>query len=222
MFREEMTLKAAEAIKMVLDGGTACIANGTYHVHPHTGDTWHYTLPGEDRMESRAPLPECERQGAGISALARVAEELVRETGGVEHEKWAVGAIRRARYRRGEWMTREDTKAIFRVATKGPAAAQWRGQAVHIILPDAGWEAGGWWKSRYATCKGQGTSTMCWSQTWWSPWQRRRVWRSGLDSAGRDRRYRCTPWDTERDSRKSSGWRSPRGGSCCIPRARWG
>ena len=49
---------------------------------------------------------------------------------------WAVGAIRRARYRRGEWMTREDTKAIFPVATKGPAAAQWRGQAVHIILPD--------------------------------------------------------------------------------------
>ena len=33
-------------------------------------------------------------------------------------------------------MTREDTKAIFPVATKGPAAAQWRGQAVHIILPD--------------------------------------------------------------------------------------
>ena len=33
-------------------------------------------------------------------------------------------------------MTREDTRAIFPVATKGPAAAQWRGQAVHIILPD--------------------------------------------------------------------------------------
>ena len=33
-------------------------------------------------------------------------------------------------------MTREDTEAIFPVATKGPAAAQWRGQAVHIILPD--------------------------------------------------------------------------------------
>ena len=33
-------------------------------------------------------------------------------------------------------MTQEDTKAIFPVATKGPAAAQWRGQAVHIILPD--------------------------------------------------------------------------------------
>ena len=33
-------------------------------------------------------------------------------------------------------MTREDAKAIFPVATKGPAAAQWRGQAVHIILPD--------------------------------------------------------------------------------------
>ena len=33
-------------------------------------------------------------------------------------------------------MTREDTKAIFRVATKGPAASQWRGQAVRIILLD--------------------------------------------------------------------------------------
>ena len=33
-------------------------------------------------------------------------------------------------------MTQEDTKAIFPVATKGPAAAQWRGQAVHIILRD--------------------------------------------------------------------------------------
>ena len=54
----------------------------------------------------------------------------------MEREKWAVGAIRRARYRRGEWMMREETKAIFPVATKGPAAAQWRGQAVHIILPD--------------------------------------------------------------------------------------
>ena len=33
-------------------------------------------------------------------------------------------------------MTREDTKAIVPVATKGPAAAQWRGQAVHTILLD--------------------------------------------------------------------------------------
>ena len=87
-------------------------------------------------MGSIASLPECERQGTEISALARVAEEWVRETGGEEHGKWAVGAIWRARYRRGEWMTREDTKAIFLVATKGPAAAQWKGQAVHIILPD--------------------------------------------------------------------------------------
>ena len=133
---EEMTLKAAEAIKMVLDEGTACMANRTYHVHQHTGDTWQYAFPGDDGMESIEPLPECERQGAEISALARVAEDWVRETGGVEQEMWAVGAIRRARYRRGEWMTREDTKAIFPVATKGPAAAQWRGQAVHIILPD--------------------------------------------------------------------------------------
>ena len=56
--------------------------------------------------------------------------------GGVEQGTQAVGAIRHSRYRRGEWMTREDTKAIFPVATKGPAAAQWRGQAVHIILTD--------------------------------------------------------------------------------------
>ena len=37
-FSEEMTLKAAEAIKMVLDEGAACMANSTYNVHPHTGD----------------------------------------------------------------------------------------------------------------------------------------------------------------------------------------
>ena len=133
---KQMTLKAAEAIRMVLDEGAACMANRTYHVHPHTGDTWHYVFPGDDGMESVAYLPECERQGNEISALARGAEEWVRETGGVEHEKLAVEAIRRARFGRGEWMTREDTKAIFPVATKQPAAAQWRGQAVQIILPD--------------------------------------------------------------------------------------
>ena len=33
-------------------------------------------------------------------------------------------------------MTREDTKAMFPVAANAPAAAQWRGQAVHIILPE--------------------------------------------------------------------------------------
>ena len=135
-FSEEMTLKAAEAIKMVLDEGAACMPNRTYHVHPHMGDTWHYAFPRNDGMESIASLPECERQGTDILALARVAEECVRETGGEEHGKWAGGAIRRARYRRGEWMTREDTKVIFPVATEGPAAAQWRGQAVHIVPPD--------------------------------------------------------------------------------------
>ena len=123
-FSEEMTLKVAEAIKMVLDKRAACMANCTYHVHPHTGDMWDYAFPGKDGMKSIASQPEYERQGPEISALARVAEERVRGTGGVEHGKWAVGAIRRARYRRGEWMTREDTKAIFPVATKGPAAAQ--------------------------------------------------------------------------------------------------
>ena len=60
-----MTLKAAEAIKKVPDEGTACMANCTYHVHPHTGDTWQYAFPGDDGMESIAPLPECERQDIG-------------------------------------------------------------------------------------------------------------------------------------------------------------
>ena len=123
-FREQMTLKAAGAIKMALNEEAACMANRTYHVQPHTGDTWHYAFPGEDSMESIASLPECERQGNEISALARVAENWVRETGGVEQGTWAVRAIRRARYRRGEWMTREDRKVIFPAATKGPAAAQ--------------------------------------------------------------------------------------------------
>ena len=93
-------------------------------------------LPKEEGMESMVPLPECERQGNQISALAKVAEEWVPRTGGVEQGTWAVGAIRRARYRKEEWMTREDTKVIFPVATKGPAAAQCRGQAVHILLRD--------------------------------------------------------------------------------------
>ena len=82
--REEMTLKAAEAIELALEEGAACMANRTYHPHPHTRDTWHYAFPGEDGMESIAPLPGCERQGNEISALAKVAEEWVRETGGVE------------------------------------------------------------------------------------------------------------------------------------------
>ena len=33
-------------------------------------------------------------------------------------------------------MTREDTKLTFPVAMPGPAAAKWRGQAVHMLLPD--------------------------------------------------------------------------------------
>ena len=60
-FREKMTLKPAEAIKMALDEGAARMANRTYHVHPHTGDTWHYAFPGEEGMERISPLPECER-----------------------------------------------------------------------------------------------------------------------------------------------------------------
>ena len=135
-FREEMTLKAVEAIIMALDGQAASTAKRTYHVHPHTGDMWHYAFPGEDGMERRAPLPKCARQGNEVSAVAKVVEEWVRETGGAEQGTWTVGDIRRHRYRRGEWMTWEDTKVIFPVATKGPAAAQSRGQAVHILLLD--------------------------------------------------------------------------------------
>ena len=135
-FREEMTLKAAEAIKRALDEGAACMVNRTYHVHAHTGDTSHYAFPGEDGMESMAPLPECARQGNEISALAKVGDERVQETGGVEQGTWAVGAIRLGMYCWGEWMTPDDTKVIFPVATRGPAAAQWRQHAVHILLLD--------------------------------------------------------------------------------------
>ena len=101
-----MTLKAPEAIKLALPEGAACMANHTCHVHPHTGDTWHYAFPGEDGMENIAQLPECERQGNEIWALARVAQEWEQETAGVEQGRWAVGAIRGLGYRRGEWMTR--------------------------------------------------------------------------------------------------------------------
>ena len=83
-FRDEMTLRAAEAIKMALDEEAARMANRTYHVHLHTGDTWHYAFRGEDGMESIAPLLECETQANEVSALAKVAEEWVRETGRAE------------------------------------------------------------------------------------------------------------------------------------------
>ena len=124
---------------MALDEGTACMADHRYIVHPHTGDTWHYVIPGEDGKESISLLPECDRQGDEVSALAKVAEEWVWEAGGAEQgtgTQWTVRAIRRARYRREEWMTREDTMLILPVAMKGPAAAQWREQAVHMLLRD--------------------------------------------------------------------------------------
>ena len=63
-------------------------------------------------MESISPLSECERQGNDVSALAKVAEERVREAGGAEQgagTKWTGGAIRRATCRRGKWIIREDT-----------------------------------------------------------------------------------------------------------------
>ena len=77
----EMTLKVAEVIKMALDEGAACMAKRTFHVHPHDGDTWHYPVPEEYGMKSIGLLPECERQGNEVSALAKVADEWVQETG---------------------------------------------------------------------------------------------------------------------------------------------
>ena len=55
----------------------------------------------------------------------------------------------------------EDKKAIFPVATKGPAAAQWRGQAVHILLPDGRVGDRGTVEVEVRQGKGQDTSTMC-------------------------------------------------------------
>ena len=134
-FREEMTLKAAEAIKMALDEGAACMANRTYHVQPHTGDTWHYAFPGEDVTESRAPAGVSEAGQRDIGP--RQASRGMRVGDGKSRAgDMGVGAIRRARYCRGERRTWQDTKVIFPVATKGPAAAQWREQAAHILLPD--------------------------------------------------------------------------------------
>ena len=71
-FQEGITLKAAEAIKMALDEGSACMANCTYHVQPSTGDTWHYAFPGDDGMESIAPLGESERQGTRYEPSAKL------------------------------------------------------------------------------------------------------------------------------------------------------
>ena len=139
-FRQEMTLKAAEAIKMALDEGAVCRAKRAYHVHPDTADTWHYAFLGEGGMEGIALLPKCAQQGNDVSAIAKVAVEWIHEAGkigewGEETGTWTVAAIRRARYRRGEWTTREETKQIFPMVQKGPVAQQWRGQAVHILMP---------------------------------------------------------------------------------------
>ena len=83
-FQEEMKLKVAEAIKLALDEGAEGMANRTYHVHLHTENTWHYAFPGEEGMKSILPLPECEIQRNEVSALAKVAEEWVREVRGAE------------------------------------------------------------------------------------------------------------------------------------------
>ena len=99
-FGKDMTLKAAGAIKMAVDEGR--------HAWP-TARTM-CTLTWGTRVITRSqgktarlvPLPECERQGNVISALVKVAEEWLRGTEGVEQGTWAVGAIRHARYRRGE------------------------------------------------------------------------------------------------------------------------
>ena len=108
---------------MALDEGSACMANRTYHVHRNTGDTCHYAFPGGDGMERIAPLPGCERQGNEISAVAKEAEEWVRETGGVEQGTWAVVATQRMTHRRGEWMTREDKKVDIPRGNQGASGS---------------------------------------------------------------------------------------------------
>ena len=92
-------------------------------------------------MEGISPLPEFVLQGNDISAIAKMAEEWVRQAGGMDPggengEASKVGAIRRPRYRRSELMTGKDRKMIFPMVPKGAAATQWRGQAVHMLLPD--------------------------------------------------------------------------------------
>ena len=196
-----MTLKAAEAIKMALDEGAARMANRTYHVHPYAGETWHYAFPGEEGMESIAPLPECDRQGKKVSFLARVAEEWVRETGGAEQVTLTMGVIRRARYRRGEWMTREDTKVVIPWQQRGRRQHSGGGKQSTSSSRMTEWETGRRWRSRYATGKGQGTSTIYRCPTLWSPRQRRKAWKPALGSAGKGKQYRYTPWSTGRDSR---------------------
>ena len=69
-FQEELTLYGAEAIRVALDKGPARIVSRTYHLHPHTGDRWHYAFPGDDSTEGILPLPECMLQGSNILALA--------------------------------------------------------------------------------------------------------------------------------------------------------
>ena len=215
-FREQMTLKAAEAFKMALGYGAVRMANRTYRMRPHGGDTWHYAFLQDDGMESISPLPECERQGNDVSVLAKVAGEWVPEAGGAEPggetgTESTVGAIRRARYRRGEWMTRENTKMLFPVATKGPAAAQWRAQAVHMLLPDDGLGDRGTVELEVCHRQGPGTSTMYRCLTSWSQRRGRKAWKSALGSVRRGRRCRYTPWGTGMGSQTSSGSWRPRG-----------
>ena len=83
---------------MTLEEGAARTANRTYRLHPHTGDTWHDVLPGEEGTEDILALPECVRHGDNRSALAKVAEEWVRQAGGVgvggrTGTEWRVGVI---------------------------------------------------------------------------------------------------------------------------------
>ena len=55
-FREEMILKAAEAIRMSLDEGTTRMANRTYHLHPHTVE-WEVRHGQEARYQYNVPVP---------------------------------------------------------------------------------------------------------------------------------------------------------------------
>ena len=73
------------------------MANRTYHVHPHTGDKWHYAFPGDNGMEGISPLLGCILQGNDTSALAKVPGKLVQ---GADMGIWGYGE--RAR-RSGRW-----------------------------------------------------------------------------------------------------------------------
>ena len=112
-FRAEMKLKAAETIKMTLGEGAARIANCTYHVHPHRENAWRVYRPSLSvrcTATTYRPSPRwqrscCNRRGGRVGTSGR----------------WGPSG---ARYRRGQWMTRGDTKLLFPMVPKVLAGTQ--------------------------------------------------------------------------------------------------